>query len=73
MAMRHFDYESVAREAGICAEDMAEISRLARQDFPSDDMLYELHILRACMAVKDKRYTLQETLEGLATAHATGV
>ncbi|MHC4198902.1 MAG: hypothetical protein ACYSU0_02860 [Planctomycetota bacterium] len=71
--MRHFDYESVAREAGISAEDLAEISRLVRQDFPADDMLFELHVLRACMAVKDKRYSLQQTLEGLATAHATGV
>ena len=71
--MRHFDYESVAREAGISSEDLAEICRLVRQDFPSDDMLYELHVLRACMAVNDKRYTLEQILEGLATAHATGV
>lgn len=71
--MRHFDYESVAREAGISAEDLAEISRLVRQDFPSDDMLYELHVLRACMVVNDKRYTLEQILEGFATAHATGV
>ena len=26
---------------------------MIRKDFPADDMMYELHVLRACMAVRD--------------------
>lgn len=51
--MRYFDYENVAREAGLPADKLAEICRLMRREFPRDDMLYELHVLRACMAVRD--------------------
>ncbi len=57
--MRYFDYERVAREAGLGPEDLDRIHRVIRAEFPTDDMLYELHMLRAVKAVRDGRVTVQ--------------
>lgn len=51
--MRYFDYEKVAREAKIPAEKMEVLRKAVRAEFPKDEMMYELHLLRACMAVRD--------------------
>ncbi len=68
--MRHFDYERVAREADIPTDKMEELRHLVRQEFPTDEMMYELHVLRACMAIKDGRLTVEEALK---QEPATGV
>jgi hypothetical protein len=60
--MQYFDYESVAREAGIPQARLAELCALIRREFPFDDMLYELHVLRACMAVRDGTVRLDDIL-----------
>ncbi len=70
--MRYFDYEQVAREAGIPADRLADLSKLVRAEFPTDDMLYELHVLRACMAIRDGYISLEEALHPQAMAsHAS--
>jgi hypothetical protein len=60
--LRYFDFEKVAHEARIPSDKLAELSRGVRQDFPNDDMMYELHLLRACLAVRDGHATLEEVL-----------
>ncbi len=60
--MRYFDYGSVAHAAKIPPEKLAELQQSAREEFPNDDMLYELHVPRACMAVRDRLVTLEEVL-----------
>jgi hypothetical protein len=60
--VHYFDYENVARQAHIGPEKLTELSQVIRQDFPSDDMMYELHLLRACMAIRDGVLTLEEAL-----------
>ena len=60
--MRYFDYEPVARAARIPPARLDEVRQSAREEFPHDDMLYELHVLRACMAVRDGLVTLEEIL-----------
>lgn len=60
--MRYFDYEPVARAAKIPPAKLDELRRLFREEFPHDDMLYELHVLRACMAVREGLTTLEEAL-----------
>ena len=60
--MRYFDFEKVAHEARIPSDKLAAISRSVRQDFPHDDMMHELHLLRACLAVRDGHATLEEVL-----------
>lgn len=60
--MHYFDYEKAACEAQISSEKLAELSHVIRQDFPKDDLMYELHLLRACMAIRDGVLTLDEAL-----------
>jgi hypothetical protein len=70
--MRYFDYERVAREAGISAEDLGRLCHLIRQEFPGDDMLYELHVMRACRIIKDGPYTMEQIVADLTPAAAAG-
>ena len=60
--MHYFDYEKVAIEAHISAEGLDELRRVIRHDFLRDEMMYELHLLRACMAIRDGVLTLEEAL-----------
>ena len=60
--MHYFDYEKVARQAHVSPEKLDELSQVIRQDFPRDDMMFELHLLRACMAIREGVLTLEEAL-----------
>ena len=60
--MTYFDYEEVAREAHIPARKLKELRRLIKREFPRDEMMYELHLLRACMAIRKGVVTLQQAL-----------
>jgi len=60
--MDYFDYEGVAQEAGIPDDKLAALCRQVREEFPYDDMMYELHVLGACMAVQDGYATIDEVL-----------
>jgi hypothetical protein len=61
--MNYFDYEAVAHEAGIPQDKLDQLARFFTQEEPHDPMLAELHTLRACMAVKDGRLTIEEALD----------
>jgi hypothetical protein len=62
VTVSYFDYEEVAREARIPTEKLEELRHLIREEFPRDEMMYELHLLRACMAVRNGVVTLQQAL-----------
>lgn len=62
IATGYFDYQSVAREAGITSEQLARIVERVRCDYPIDPMLCELHVLRACRAIRDRRVTLEQVI-----------
>ncbi len=64
--MHYFDYEKVAHEAELTDEDLASVKEVMRAEFPSDDMMWELHILRACAAIRDGHATLQDVTRRLA-------
>lgn len=66
--MEYFDYQSVASEAGIQPAELSKLVERVRQDFPSDPMLLELHVLRACRAIRDHQVTIERVL---AEADAT--
>ena len=61
--MRYFDYESVAREAGITGPQLEELRGLIKQEFPKDQMMYGLHLLRACMVIRKGVSSLEEALK----------
>ncbi len=58
----YFSYPQAATEAGINAEQLTVIEKMFRMDYPEDDMLFELHMLRVCHAVKDGRASLDVIL-----------
>jgi hypothetical protein len=70
--MEYFKYRIVAEEARIPPDKLEEIARIVRIEFPTDDMLYELHLLRACMAIRDGRITLEQALGSAPRASDNG-
>ena len=60
--MEYFDYQQVAAEAGITPTQLAQIVESIRREFPEDLMLLELHVLRACRAIRDGQVTLEQVL-----------
>ena len=58
--MRYFDYETIVREAHITPDDLTALCALIRREFPSDDMMYELHVLRACLAIRDGHLSVEQ-------------
>jgi hypothetical protein len=57
-----FDYLTAARRAGIPTDKLDRLCALVRAEFPSDEMMAELHILRAILAVERGHVTLDEIL-----------
>ena len=47
-----FDYRHAAKRAGIAEEKLERLGRQIREDFPHDEMMFELHMLRAILAVE---------------------
>ncbi len=70
--MRYFDYESVAREAGIPDDALAKIVSMMQAEFPGDPMMAELHVLQACETVLEGEATLEEILGNSQAKSATG-
>ncbi|HET6456104.1 MAG TPA: hypothetical protein VFI02_16990 [Armatimonadota bacterium] len=64
--MNYFDYESAAHEAGLTEDQLSAVKEAVRQEFPTDDMMWELHVLRACLAIKDGHATLEDVTRRLA-------
>lgn len=60
--MRYFYYEKVAEEANIPQNKLKELIEVIRQEFPSDEMMFELHLLRVCMAIRDHHINLDDAL-----------
>lgn len=44
---RMFDYEALAKEYNIGQEALLQLEKEVRQDFPDDEMMFELHMIRA--------------------------
>jgi len=45
-----FDIKKVAREYDLSQEQVEEIKKEVRQEFPRDELMYELHVIRAIMS-----------------------
>lgn len=61
-----FDYRSAAQRAGILEGDLARLCRVIREEFPDDEMMFELHVLRAVLAIEGGQITLEQALKGNA-------
>ncbi|MBI3735603.1 hypothetical protein HY256_03710 [Candidatus Sumerlaeota bacterium] len=63
-AMHYFDYKKIADEAGLSPDQLQRLCKVIREEYPDDDMLYELHVLRACRALRDGAYSFEEIISG---------
>jgi hypothetical protein len=61
--MHYFDYEPVAQEAKLTPDQLRQIVEHVRRDYPSDQMLLELHILRVCRAIRDGAITWEQAVK----------
>ncbi len=69
--MGYFDYEKAARAARIPVEKMEELRRIVRVEFPKDEMMYELHLLRVCMAVQKGLVSVEDAINPKPTLSAS--
>jgi hypothetical protein len=60
--MIYFDYQKVGREAGIPVDKLERLAEMCKIEEPNDPMLAELHTMRACMAIKKGRISIEEAL-----------
>ncbi len=63
-----FDYAGAATRVGVSAEDLGRLAAMMHAEFPSDEMMAELHILRAILSVERGDATLEEILGQRAAA-----
>ena len=47
-----FAIERLARESGLSKRELSEISKRVREEFPNDQLMRELHLIRAIKASK---------------------
>ena len=57
-----FDYKSAAACAGIPGSKVDRLVALIRAEFPDDETMVELHVLRAILAVEQGAASLEEIL-----------
>lgn len=62
----YFDYKRLAREMKVPDTILKKIKREVKKEFPSDKMLYELHVLRAVRSKywQNKKLKSNMTLKG---------
>ena len=57
-----FNLKEIKRESGLSASEMAELKEQVKREFESDEMMFELHLLRTLKALKEGWVTLEEAL-----------
>jgi hypothetical protein len=57
-----FDYQGPAKRVAIPEEKLERLERQIREEFPHDEMMFELHMLRAILAVERGDATIDEIL-----------
>ena len=59
-----FDYLTAAQRIGLTDGQLNQLCNQVKSEFPNDDMMFELHVLRAIMAIESGRATLNQVLKG---------
>ncbi len=52
----YFDYLTVARECRLTAGQVAALEAVERREFPDDQMMFELHMLRVIEQIRAGRF-----------------
>ncbi len=62
-----FDYRGAARRVGIPEDKLARLCALVRAEFPNDEMMAELHLLRVVLSIERG----DTTLDAILSQHVT--
>lgn len=54
---RIFDYEQLAKKCNVKSDILNKLVEEASREFPNDQMMIELHIIRAIRALKNNKIT----------------
>jgi hypothetical protein len=57
-----FDLEQLKRTSGLDTAILALIERKVREDFRDDEMMFEIHLVRIILSLKEGRVTLDQVL-----------
>ena len=60
-----FDIGKIIKESGLSHELIQKLEKEIRQEFPTDEMMYELHLMRAIDYEKNKGLTSDEKIRRL--------
>lgn len=60
--MGMFNLEKVKRESELSPAELARLERTVREEFAGDEMLFELHLVRAIRAIKAGQINIEEAL-----------
>jgi hypothetical protein len=58
----YFDYLSAAQDCHLTPEQVAALEAMERHDFPQDQMMFELHMLRVIEQIRAGRLKIEEVL-----------
>jgi hypothetical protein len=58
----YFDYLSVAREGRLTPDQVAALEAVERHEFPDDQMMFELHMLRVIEQIRTGHLKLEDVL-----------
>ena len=59
--IEYFDYKKVAKELNMSDQILKELEKEVKNEFPTDKMMYELHVLRAIRSKSRQRSTVAAT------------
>ena len=59
-----FDTDRLAKQFNIAKSDYEQLKSFVREEFPNDEMMYQLHLMRSIRSfgVKKRKTVKQETL-----------
>ena len=60
-----FDYDTPAEHLAIPADRLAELEACVRRQYGSDEMMFELRMVRTLRAIQDGVTTLDDAIAGL--------
>jgi hypothetical protein len=53
-----YDIDAAFKSTGLTPEEFARIKQEVRSEFPNDEMMYELHVIRILNAIKKGHWQL---------------
>ena len=58
-----FDLERIRKESSLSSTELAQLEEEIRREFENDEMMFELHLMRAIRAIKEGWVALEGALQ----------